>query len=378
MTDIHEVIDAIYAEAAGNGDWQRPLNLIQEMLPSRGAFFTGHDVVDRRPTFRLSSIGLSGTDDDYSLDMYRKNDRIHKLLVHPAGSVIRGSELTPDKEFETSEFYIRFMKEHDLYFTGGMILENNFLKALTFGAIREKSAGEFSDEEMENLTVLSRHAYRALKVREVVEDRDASYRIRDNVADRVTAGIFTLDATGRVLMTNSEADALLSDNDGVSIANDRLHFSSAVANDVLQSVLSHDLERQAGGVDTPTGNFGAARPSGQIPYWVTCMPATDTNSLLTAHFTGLPQPRFLIFVRDSARRWTISVDGLVSHYALTLREAQVVAELAAGATTAEICDTYGITSNTLKTHMKRVFDKIGVASQVDLVRTVLRAHGGAS
>lgn len=350
--------------------------MIEELVPSRGAFFTGHDLVESRPTFRLSSDGLSDTEDGYSLEMYRSNDRVNRLLTHPAGSVIRGSELTPNDDFEKSKFYTRFMKKHDLFHTGGAILENNFLKALTFGAIREKSAGEFTDGEMQCFAILSRHAHRALKIREVVEDRDASYRVRDNVADRIAAGMFTLDGDGRVLMTNAEADGLLSDGDGISVTNGRLTFSANVANGHLRDIVdSHAVNSTSSESPELPSMFGANRPSGGTPYWVTWMPATDTRSLLTAHISGLPQPRFLVFVSDSARRWVVSADALRAHYGLTRREAEPVAELVAGATAEEICESYEISPNTVKTHLKRIFEKTSVSGQVELVRTVIRAHG---
>ena len=380
MADIHDVIDVIYEQAAGNGDWRQPLSMIQDLVSSKGAFFTGHDIVGGKPTFRLSSRGLIATEDDYDLKMYRANERIKLLLKHPTGSSITGGELTTDADFERSAFYLSFMKQHDLFHTGGTILENNYLKALTFGAIREKSAGDFTSAEMKDLSILARHAHRALKVREVIEDRDAAYRVRDELADKINAGMFTLDREGRVLATNVEADAVLNDLDGVSIVKDRLAFEAPTAN----AHLRHILYSQTGSGmeeaddDPPPNMFGVNRPSGETPYWVTWMPATDTRSILTSHFSGLPQPAVLVFVTDSARRWTVSIDTLKEHFGLTDREACIVAALVSGETTEEIGRSHEISINTIKTHLKRIFDKTGTASQIALVRLVLRAHAVVS
>lgn len=89
--------------------------MIQELVPSKGAFFTGHHIVEAKPTFRLSSRGIVVTEDDYDLKMYRANERIKRLLKHPAGSSITGGELTLDDEFECSNFYAQFMKQYDLF-----------------------------------------------------------------------------------------------------------------------------------------------------------------------------------------------------------------------------------------------------------------------
>ncbi len=350
--------------------------MIQDLIPSKGAFFTGHDIIEVKPTFRLSSRGLVVTEDDYDLKMYRANERIKRLLKHPAGSSITGGELTPDDEFERSTFYAQFMKQHDLFHTGGTILENNYVKAPTFGAIREKAAGDFTPEETQSLAILSRHAHRALKVREVIEDRDAAYRVRDELGEKINAGMFTLDREGRVLATNSEADAVLGDDDGVSIVKDHLAFDAPTANTHLRHILYSETGSGAEEVedDPPPNMFGVNRPSGDTPYWVTWMPATDTRSILTSHFSGLPQPTVLVFVADSARRWTVSVEALRAHFGLTDREACIVAALVSGETTEEISASHEISINTIKTHLKRIFDKAGTASQIALVRMVLRAH----
>ena len=55
MTTRDDIIDAIYAEAAGSGEWSQVLTMIEDMTRSRGAFFTGHDIAGWRPTFLLSS-----------------------------------------------------------------------------------------------------------------------------------------------------------------------------------------------------------------------------------------------------------------------------------------------------------------------------------
>jgi DNA-binding CsgD family transcriptional regulator len=55
-------------------------------------------------------------------------------------------------------------------------------------------------------------------------------------------------------------------------------------------------------------------------------------------------------------------------FGLTAAEATVMAEIAAGARPAEIAEASGRSLETVRTHLKALYDKTGAKSQADLVR----------
>lgn len=64
-------------------------------------------------------------------------------------------------------------------------------------------------------------------------------------------------------------------------------------------------------------------------------------------------------------------DRLASAYDLTDREREVLARLACGLTTAEMAADLAISENTVKTHVKRIYGKLGVHSKQDVIDLVL-------
>ena len=60
---------------------------------------------------------------------------------------------------------------------------------------------------------------------------------------------------------------------------------------------------------------------------------------------------------------------------LTPAESQLAVELAEGKTVREIAVATGRTANTLYWHLKRIYQKLGISRQVDLVRRVLLVLG---
>jgi DNA-binding CsgD family transcriptional regulator len=59
----------------------------------------------------------------------------------------------------------------------------------------------------------------------------------------------------------------------------------------------------------------------------------------------------------------ITREELNDRYALTSRECEIAFALSAGATSAEIAETMGISSHTVRHHTERVFRKLGIRSR---------------
>jgi DNA-binding CsgD family transcriptional regulator len=67
---------------------------------------------------------------------------------------------------------------------------------------------------------------------------------------------------------------------------------------------------------------------------------------------------------------TVMREDLRSAFGLTAAEAAVAAELYSGKSLANVAQVLGLSVNTVKTHVKRVFRKCGVRSHVQLVKRV--------
>ena len=90
------------------------------------------------------------------------------------------------------------------------------------------------------------------------------------------------------------------------------------------------------------------------------LPADDLSSLVD-HITATD-------------RGNAGADGLRS---LTPREREILQTLAAGASTVEVAEAFGISPLTVQSHVKNILAKLGVHSKVDAVRIAWR-HGVAT
>ena len=78
---------------------------------------------------------------------------------------------------------------------------------------------------------------------------------------------------------------------------------------------------------------------------------------------------------DPERAPEADADLIARLYGLTAREAAVAALLLQGRSPSDAADELAMTDNTARTHIRHVFDKIGVERLSDLVRLLMQGPG---
>jgi DNA-binding CsgD family transcriptional regulator len=90
-----------------------------------------------------------------------------------------------------------------------------------------------------------------------------------------------------------------------------------------------------------------------------------------AEALGDRAPAAAVFVSDPEARPDSNQQHLRELYALTVVEARLAAWLAQGKSVNEAAAAMGITVNTARAYLKRIYDKTGVRRQPELVRVLL-------
>lgn len=167
-----------------------------------------------------------------------------------------------------------------------------------------------------------------------------------------------LDPDGRVLSISAAAKTMLADDDDLVIRNCRLRVRDRKVDSQLQAAIGW-----AAGVDSTITSRSGAVPvvmeSGEgLPtkiWWV------EANS---GHI-------HLNFASDDLTDRRIDKAALI--FGLSPAQARLAAFVAEGLPSTDIAERMGITANTARTHLNRVFDKVGVRTQTALVRVLLSA-----
>ena len=185
-------------------------------------------------------------------------------------------------------------------------------------------------------------------------------------------GLLVLDGAGRVTVMNQTAKTLLDRRDGLALGPDRVLVGrpSAEAAELRRRIA--DVCRGSQATWDATA-FSLRRQGSRPPLSLIVIPVSAPTRGRLRESQGAV---VLITAPDeqAVRREQL----LRESYGLTRAEAHVTLLLLEGAPAQTIAKRRRTSLNTTRTHIRRILDKVGVRSQVDLVRSILTgsARGG--
>ncbi len=181
---------------------------------------------------------------------------------------------------------------------------------------------------------------------------------------RLALGVVGLDRRERVVSRNHAADALLDERDGLMLVRDRLAAGRHDEALALRRLVAGACAG-ANGIDA-AGAVRISRTSPRHPVTVFVAPLRWSTLRESA---GMPAA--VVVMSDPDREPPRLENVLRRRYGLTRAETDVALLVLDGARAESVARQRGTSLNTARTHIKRVLSKVGVQSQVELVRMLL-------
>lgn len=240
-------------------------------------------------------------------------------------------------------------------------------------AVRPADAPGFSDGEIALLGELLPHIDRALQVCRAIRHRENRRDALTEILDRLPEAIFLVDCLGTVILSNLTARAIAQQNDGLSLIDDRISIADPGEQDALRALIGKAARDTASSAGSPSGHaIGPRTMSVSRPSSRTALPIVVTPVRCRGVPDGRPAIVAAVITKDTEQRGSVLVPDLAIAFGLTRGEKRLAELVAGGLGLKEAAETLGITRNTVRTHMKRVYAKTGVHSQADLVRLLSR------
>jgi DNA-binding CsgD family transcriptional regulator len=309
-----------------------------------------------------------GTDPTFNRSYAEHYGKINVFLIRgrpllKTGSVCFSDELCPDEEAVRSEFFNDWVlpqgKGHGLL---GTVFNDDAL-AGNIGAMRARGERPFGVADKRILQSLMPHLQRAVALKRRIAHLEALQRDRSNALDLWSTAVLSVDREGRVLFANGTAAALLRRRDGLSTNRNILQAATSRDSASLHRAIRSTIEVPFRA--TPVGVHLIERPSGRTPLQILISPSLREDLLFSAPGTAL------VFVHDPEAAERAQTDVLRRLYGLTPAEAGVAALVATGKSAKEIADELAVRENTIRVHLKKIFDKTGARRQAELVKLVL-------
>jgi DNA-binding CsgD family transcriptional regulator len=225
-----------------------------------------------------------------------------------------------------------------------------------------------ADENVRRLQRLTPHLCRALDATLKLGRLADGTRQLARMLQLMPNPALLLDAKGRITLANPPAEVLLRANDGLALDRDRgLRLAAALPSETaaLSRALTQALAVASGSGSELGEPLRLTRPSGAAPLLVVPVPLPPPAFAL---WDLLESARVLVLIVDPSMSSQAVAAAIQTTFGLTPAEARVAVLIGSGRSGPETAAMLGISPSTVKTHLKRCFEKTGVHSQVGLAR----------
>jgi DNA-binding CsgD family transcriptional regulator/PAS domain-containing protein len=221
--------------------------------------------------------------------------------------------------------------------------------------------GLITDDQVALARLIIPHVRRAVTISDVLDIRTIERNRMAETLDMLRYAAIITDENGRILHANSAAEAMLKAGDFIGQVGGVLAATRARAASELMSAI-----RLAAKNETELGKTGLAIMLSQ-PDMTPCVAHVLPLSRGEYRTQLLPSAAAAIFIGQTADL-EASARQIGQQFGLTAAETRVLASLLSGRTLTEAAENLGVSANTTRTHLARIFGKTGVSRQADLIR----------
>ena len=305
----------------------------------------------------------------YYRDYFWRDEAIPRLHGLGHGEVVYKSDLYTDAEKKTSAVYNEFRCANNTqhgFFLGIHGLDE-CATVISFGNSTERQG--WGSDQLEVIKCLAPHLHQFARTRRALAKANALGASLAELLGNRLAGIIQVDIHGRILEANDRARHILLKRDGLRDRGGVLAAGTTGESAELERLLARAMPRF--GVQGAGSSMKITRRSARRPLVLEIHPVRERSANL---FAGRVV-RALVLVIDPVARPRVDPETVARILGLSRMESRVAVAVAAGQTVAGIADALDCGESTVKTHVKRVYRKLGVRKQTALARRVLALEG---
>jgi DNA-binding CsgD family transcriptional regulator len=362
---VLSLVGDMYDAALDPALWPRALEKTVEFVGGVAAGLSSRDVA--RKTGNVCH-GV-GADPSYGQSYFATYIHLDPLStahqVLDVGNVHCSSALVPQPEFIETRFYQEWVRPQGWIDNIFVTLEKSGTSRADLCIFRHERDGLADEDARRRLQIVAPHVRRAVLVGTAMDHKTAEAAALADTLDGISAGLFLVDAGGRIVHRNASGDALLAERAALRATSGKLAAIGDDADRELNQVLalagSGDAAIGAKGISVPL----AARDGEH--YVAHVLPLTSgARRRAGASYAAVAA----LFVRRAELDAPSPPEAIARLYKLTPTELRVLLAVVQVGGVPEVADELGIGEATVKTHLHRLFGKTDTKRQSDLVKLV--------
>ena len=275
------------------------------------------------------------------------------------------TDLIPFEELTQTEIYRQWAQPQGFVDFISAVLDRTTISAAIFGVFRHQRNGIVDDRARRQMRLIAPHIRRAVLIGRMFEFKAAEVATFVDTLNGLSAGMYLVDAEGRLIHANAAGSAILAASDILSSVGGRL-----VACDTRVQRTLRDVFAAAGQGDAALGVRGIAVPligkNGER-YVAHALPLTS-GARRRAGIVHVAAAA--LFVRRAALVASSTSQVIGETFKLTPTELRVLLAIVEVGGIPEVATAFGVADTTVRSHVNRLFEKTGVTRQADLVKLV--------
>ncbi len=361
MNNEHpEILGLIYQAAVNPGGWNAVLRRLAAMTDCIAAGITIEDPETKRGR-PITYFGFDAGHVEKTFDHYLPMNPLFRISQSmTTGFIVANGDVIAPRDFAMTDFYNGWARPQGIGSPLTLVLDHaeTFYCPLTL--VRPGGKGEAALAHRRLLRTLSPHLTRAMRVHLKLEAADARLQATDAIFENASLAMFLLDGFGRVVFCNRRAEGYLRDGAVLAAPGGTLKAAAAGEDRCLQ----HAIAKASPGAAPSGAGFTMTR-SDQRRLSVTVTPVPSSEP--AAHH-GLSRICCAVIVSDPDTHHADTIGRMARVHGLTPAEMRVLEVMLTGTGTAQAADALGLSAETARTHLKRIFSKTGTMRQAELMR----------
>ena len=331
------------------------------------AFIAAHEPAGGRCSLLMHDVPMPPALADYAKTWHAADPWIAVAqTIRAPGSVWHGDEVVPESELLRSDFFRSWLGPSGLrYWLGGMIAREGE-KLTCIALLRSSVGGPFTRLDKLRLRRLLPHLETCRRLGAEPPLPGIGSSIALDALEHLPFGVVGLDGEGKVRYASSRAGEILNQNDGLVLRGQSLRAAFGADGTRLDDLVASVLTGRGSSPEIPRGILAISRPSGARPYVLNVFGHAMDLSVGDA-----PRAAAVIFIHDPETSGIMDGEMLRTVYELTPAEAKLAGLLSLGRSVSSAARELGITINTARTHLKRLYSKTGTSRQSELVHLLV-------
>lgn len=361
--DLSETIAAIYDSAIDATRWPEALRLMCGLVGSD----TGGIAVHAAGT-HTALLNQRWGGDPYWLRLFEEKYAallpFHSVLPRLDVGVVFNNEALLDELGDRSvlegPFFKEWVEPAGYCDTICAVVMRSGCRSGTFSLLLPAARGPSTPRDLEVVGLLSPHVLRAIAIGDLLDMRALAMDTLDRTLDQLAIGVLVVDARCRLLYANRAAEQVMASDGGLRSERGCLRAVSPTADAALAAAIARAAVDPAGlgqsGIGIPLPG-GLGRP--RIAHLLPLRGPDGSRSPLEAGVAA-------VFISQQATASLTLQDGIAGLFGLSPAEARVLAALVSGSARDDMARALGISLETLKSHLARVYAKTGTSGQAEL------------